>query len=379
MNNLYFDIAATTPLDENVAKFMTEVQSTIFGNPSSIHQFGQKSRALVEKSRRQVANALSCKPNEIIFTGSGSESNNLVLQGYLNSGDHLITTSYEHPAIMNVSKELEKKGVDVSYVNPEKNGTIDSEKIKKEIKPTTKLISVMYVNNELGCINPLNEIVSIGNEHNIKIHTDAVQIIGKKAIDLSQLKVDFLSIAPHKYYGPKGIGGLFVRNGSFLNPILQGGGQEQNIRPGTENISSIAGMGLATEIAFQNIEKNYGYITELEQKFLKLLKEKNISFKLNGENRLSGILNITFPNISGTNLVMKLDLNGFAISFGSACSSGTPKASKILLNLGLNNDEALRTVRISIGKIHKENDIIKLANCLEQVLKKESNKDMTNV
>ena len=253
MHNLYFDIAATTPLDRNIAELMTEIQNTVFGNPSSIHQFGQKSRSIVEKARRQISKSLNSKPNEIIFTSGGSESNNLVLQGLLNPGDHLITSSYEHPAIINVAKELEKKGVEVSYVKPNTNGVINSENIKKNIQDNTTLISIMYVNNELGCINPIEKIINIAKENNIKTHTDAVQLIGKGILDLNILKVDYLSIAPHKYYGPKGIGALVIRRRDGkrppLSPLMYGGGQELGLRPGTLPVPLIVGLGKAAELS----------------------------------------------------------------------------------------------------------------------------------
>ena len=368
MNNLYFDIAATTPLDNDVAKLITETQIMAFGNPSSIHQFGQKSRSIIEKSRRQISKSFNCKPNEIIFTSGGSESNNLVLQGFLKKGDHFITSSYEHPAIIKVAQELEKNNIEVSYIKPDYNGIINPLDIECAIKQNTKLISIMYVNNELGCINPIEKIIKIAKNKNIKVHTDAVQLIGKKELDLNTLDVDFVSIAAHKYYGPKGIGALFIRSGGFLESVLQGGGQEKNLRPGTENISGISGMGLATEIAMTNIKKNTEKITNLEKLFFQLLDEKKISYRVNGENRISGIINITFLNILGQNLVMKLDLKGIAISFGSACSSGTPKASKVLLDLGLNDDDALKTVRISIGKFHTKKDISYLVEMLNQIV-----------
>ena len=372
MNNLYFDIAATTPIDNNVSKLMMEIQNTIFGNPSSIHQFGQKARSVIEKSRRQIAKSFNCKPNEIIFTSGGSESNNLVLKGLLKKGDHLITSSYEHPAITKVAHKLEKNNIEVTYITPNKRGLINPNDIKNAIKENTKLISIMYINNELGCINPIEEIVEIAKGKNIKVHTDAVQLIGKKLLDLNTLKVDFLSIAPHKYYGPKGIGGLFIRSGNLLETTLEGGGQEKNIRPGTENISGIAGMGLATEIAVENTEKNSKKIKNLEKLLIDKLNEKEITYKINGENRTPGIINITFPNILGQNLVMKLDLEGIAVSFGSACSSGTTKPSSVLLDLGLTDDEALKTIRISIGMFHNENDIYYLVNKLHEILNKEN-------
>jgi len=368
MNNLYFDIAATTPLDSTVSKLITEIQNTIFGNPSSIHQFGQKSRSVIEKSRRQIAASLNCKPNEIIFTSGGSESNNLVLKGFLKNGDHLITSSYEHPAITKVAEELEKQNVEVSYVKPQKNGIVDIKDIESLIKKNTKLISIMHVNNELGCINPIQKIIDLAKQKDIKVHTDAVQIIGKKKLDLGVLDVDFLSIAAHKYYGPKGIGALFIRSGNFLTSTLQGGGQEKDLRPGTENITGIAGMGLATQIATESLNETSKKILALEKLLINELNQKKITYKLNGENRVAGILNITFPNILGQTLVMKLDLQGIAVSFGSACSSGTPKPSEVLLNLGLSDDEALRTIRISIGKFHNEDDIYNLTSKLENIL-----------
>ena len=375
MNNLYFDIAATTPLDNNVSKLMTEIQNTVFGNPSSIHQFGQKSRSLIETARRQMASSLNCKPNELIFTSGGSESNNLVLKGLLKAGDHLITSSYEHPAIIKVSQELEKCGVEVSYIKPSVDGIIDSNDIESAIKQNTKLISIMYVNNEIGSVNPIGNIVEVAKKNNIKVHTDAVQIIGKQPLDIKKIDVDFLSIAAHKYYGPKGIGALFVKSGNILDSVLQGGGQEKNLRPGTENISGIVGMGLATQIAIQNVAENSKKILDLENTFINELNEKKINYKLNGKCRIPGILNITFPAILGQTLVMKLDLNGVAVSFGSACSSGTPKPSEVLLNLGLTSDEALRTIRISIGKFHTDNDIYDLVSILNEILCNEYEKD----
>ena len=375
MNNLYFDIAATTPLDNNVSKLMTEIQNTVFGNPSSIHQFGQKSRSLIETARRQMASSLNCKPNELIFTSGGSESNNLVLKGLLKAGDHLITSSYEHPAIIKVSQELEKYGVEVSYIKPNVDGIIDSNDIESAIKQNTKLISIMYVNNEIGSVNPIGNIVEVAKKNNIKVHTDAVQIIGKQSLDIKKIDVDFLSIAAHKYYGPKGIGALFIKSGNILDSVLQGGGQEKNLRPGTENISGIVGMGLATQIAIQNVVENSKKILDLENAFINALNEKKINYKLNGKCRIPGILNITFPAILGQTLVMKLDLNGIAVSFGSACSSGTPKPSEVLLNLGLTSDEALRTIRISIGKFHTDNDIYDLVNMLDEILCNEYEKD----
>ena len=289
--------------------------------------------------------------------------------------DSFITSSYEHPAIIKVAQELEKQGVEVSYIKPNASGIVQTNDIESAIRKNTKLISIMHVNNELGCLNPIPTIVDMAKQKNIRVHTDAVQLIGKQPLNINTLNIDFLSIAAHKYYGPKGIGALFIKSGNLLDSVLQGGGQEKNLRPGTENIPGIVGMGLATQIAIEDSEKNAKKILQLENLFLDELNTKNITYKLNGQNRIPGILNITFPNMLGQTLVMKLDLHGIAVSFGSACSSGTPKPSEVLLNLGLNEDQALKTIRISIGKFHTKNDIHELVNILQEVLCNKYEKD----
>tara|TARA_B100001250_G_scaffold332184_1_gene297516 strand:- start:289 stop:1437 length:1149 start_codon:yes stop_codon:yes gene_type:complete len=373
MNNLYFDTAATTPIDKNVSDIMIETQNSIFGNPSSIHQFGQKSRSLIEKSRRTIATSFNCKPNEIIFTSGGTESNNLVLKGILKPGDHLITSSYEHPAVINAAQQLENNHIEVSYVKPDSNGVVSPETVQNEIKSNTRLISIMYVNNEIGSTNPIKDIICIAKKFNIKFHSDAVQIIGKQSLDFNALGADFLSIAAHKYYGPKGVGILFLKSGNSIESIINGGGQEQSVRPGTENVAGIAGMALATEVATNNIEQNSKKIMQLENLFLDLLDKTEIQYKINGQSRIPGIINMTFKNMLGQTLVMKLDMMGVAVSFGSACASGTLKPSRALLDIGMSEDDALKTIRISIGKFHQEDDIEILVQSLESILNQKTN------
>ena len=371
-NKIYFDIAATTPMDREVSSFIYEIQNSIYGNPSSIHRCGQEARAAIETARRQVANSLGCMPKEIIFTAGGSESNNIALNGCLNKGDHLITSSYEHPAVLKVAKDLEQKGIEVTYIKPSQGGIIETEKVELAIKANTKLISVMYVNNEIGTINPLSDIVKIAENNNILFHSDAVQYFGKHKIDLKKLNVDFLCASAHKFYGPKGVGFLYKKHSVALNPTIHGGGQELNLRPGTENIAGIAGLGLATEIAHKSMDENIKKVKDLENQFISCLDKTKIKYRVNGRNRLCGILNITFFDISGQDLLMKLDLNNIAISFGSACSSGTMKASQILLDIDMPIQEAQNTVRISIGKIHSYEEIDHVVKLIANIIDKKN-------
>ena len=365
---IYFDVAATTPVDEEVINLINKINLNYFGNPSSIHRHGQKSHNLIEKSRISIANSINCNPSEIIFTSGGSESNNLVLKGVLNAGDHLITSSYEHPSILALAKSIEKKGIEVTYIQPEKTGLINIESIEKNIKSNTKLISIMYVNNEIGTINPINEISQIAQNHNIFFHTDAVQIIGKKIVSVKN--IDFMSVGAHKFYGPKGIGFLYAKKGTIINPIIEGGGQENGFRAGTENLSFIAGMDLALKKSIQNISKNQRKIVELEKLFLKKLDQEKINYRINGESRLPGFLNITFHGIDGNNLLINLDMKNISISYGSACSSGTSKPPLALLEIGMPKNEAKSSVRISIGKFINETQITELIIALKNIIER---------
>jgi len=372
MNRIYFDISATTPIDPRVADFMHDVQKETYGNPSSIHREGQSARAVVEKARRHLAMALHCTPEEVIFTSSGSESNNMVLKGTLNSGDHFITSSYEHPAILKVLPYLEEKGIECSLIKPDENGTIQPESVEKEIRENTRLISIMHVNNELGTINPISEVASISHEKGILFHSDAVQALGKIPIDTHDIPADFISMSAHKLYGPKGVGALFIRKGATLKPLIYGGGQEHSLRASTENIAGIAGFGMAVELAAMSLEENSQHISRLEIHLLSLLDEKKIDYKINGAERVPGVLNITFPQIDGQSLVMQLDMAGIGISFGAACTSGTAKASTMLLDMGLTEEDALSTVRISFGKIHSLEDVKTVVNAIYHILIQQS-------
>ena len=368
ISQLYFDIAATTPIDKDVADLINTINLENFGNPSSIHSFGQKSHNIIERSREKISEILNCKSSEIFFTSGGSESNNIILKGLLSPGDHLITSSYEHPSVLGLSNELGEKGVEITFIKPNKDGLINPEDVKKAFKKNTRLVSIMYVNNELGTINSIDEIALTCNKNDVLFHTDAVQYVGKEKIDLSNSKIDFLSIGAHKFYGPKGIGALYCKNREKIEPLISGGGQESGLRAGTENTSSIAGMCLALEIAAQNYDKNKNTILNLEKYFINALNSSNINYRINGLNRIPGIFNITFFGVEGHSLLMNLDILGIAISYGSACSSGSANAPLALLEIGMPKDEALCSVRISIGKMIKEKDIDKLILSLSNII-----------
>tara|TARA_B100001123_G_scaffold436987_1_gene568361 strand:+ start:525 stop:1649 length:1125 start_codon:yes stop_codon:yes gene_type:complete len=370
MKKIYCDISATTPVNESVIDFMASIHRSTFGNPSSIHKYGQESHAVIEKARIETAKALNCHQEEIIFTASGTESNNIALEGIIKSDSHIISTTYEHPSVMNVLKSLEQKGVSLTLIKPDTDGKISSGNIEKQICEKTKLISIMYANNELGSINNIKKIAEIAKKYQIMLHVDAVQCVGKIPIDLNELKIDLMSLSAHKFYGPKGVGALFVRKGINLKTILNGGGQELNLRPGTENISGIAGLGLSISMACDNIEKNIKYVKKLEQIFIKNLDSYKINYMLHIKDRLPGVITIGFPGIDGQSLLIALDLKGIAVSFGSACSSGTTKASQILLDAGIDEELAKSTLRFSFGKIHNEADINYVAKQLSIILKR---------
>ena len=309
MKKIYCDISATTPTNDEVINLMASIQRTTFGNPSSVHKYGQESHVLIEKARIQVSKSLNCHQEEIIFTGSGTEANNIALEGIVESEDHIISTTYEHPSVMNVIKNLEKKGASLTLIKPNKDGKITPDLIEKEISKNTRLISVMFVNNELGSINDIKKISEIAQKYKIIFHVDAVQCVGKIPINLNDIKIDLMSLSAHKFYGPKGIGALFIRKGINLKTILNGGGQELNLRPGTENISGIAGLGLALSMACNKIEDTIIYIKNLEKIFINQLNDYKINYILHINDRLPGVLAIGFPGIDGQSLLIALDFN----------------------------------------------------------------------
>ena len=364
---LYFDNSATTPIDQDVQSLMSDLNQNIYGNPSSIYASGRNAKNTIEIARRQLANAINSEPSEIIFTGGGSEANNIVLWDMVHKKrNHVITSSIEHPAILLVLRELEKLGVKHTIVPVDKNGLIDPDDIKKNIISDTGLISIMMANNEVGTIEPIQEIARIAQEHDVLFHSDAIQVLGKLPIDVKKLKLDIMSFSAHKFYGPKGVGALYIKDGVSINPMIIGGSQEKNMRAGTENVSGIAGLGLAAEIASNFEKENFSHLLELENYFKELIIDKHNDITFNGfdNNKLPGLVNLTIPNIPSDLLLINLDNDGISLSNGSACSSGTISPSPVLKAMGLSDKSNLESVRISAGKYNTMDEVNKLVDSI---------------
>ncbi len=370
----YFDHSATTPIHSEVQELMLEINRQHFGNPSSIHRYGQKARALIERARRQVAQLLNCRPGDITFTSGGTESNNIVLWNQLSTPKkHVIVSAIEHPAILTTLEKLTAFGLHYTVVQTDRAGLVDPVEVEKVINSDTGLISVMMANNEIGTIQAIDTITAIASTGKIPVHTDAVQAIGKLPVDVQSLGVDFLSIAGHKFYGPKGIGALYRRQGQSLKPLIMGGGQEQNLRAGTENVAGIAGLGLAAELAQKDLSSIRAHLTELEDYFIESLTAKLPSFSLNGsrEHHLPGLISLTIPRVAADVLTISLDMAGMAVSNGSACSSGTVQSSHVLEAIGLTMDQDRHTIRISFGRDNTLYEVEQLITKLvEAALKK---------
>ncbi len=374
MNTIYLDNNATTKTDEEVVKAMMPYLLDNYGNPSSIYKIGRENKKVVEDSREKIAKILNCEPNEIYFTSGGSESDNTAIRGiaysYKNKGNHIITSKIEHPAVLETCKQLEREGFEVSYIGTDKNGIVDLEELKKEIKQTTTLITIMFANNEIGTLQPIKEIGEIAKNNNIIFHTDAVQAVGSVLIDVKELNIDSLSLSAHKFYGPKGIGVLYVRKGIKFEKFVNGGHQERNKRAGTENVAGIVGLAKAMELAYQDLEEHNKKIKELRDYYVEQVKEKIPYIKINGdmEKRLPGNCNISFRFIEGEGLLLNLDLKGICASSGSACTSGSLDPSHVLLAIGLPHEIAHGSLRISIGKYNTKEEIDYLVENLVEIV-----------
>lgn len=365
---LYFDHSATTPVDQNVQSLMSELNQNIYGNPSSIYSSGRKAKNAIEIARKQLADAINCEPKEIIFTAGGSEANNIILWNMIHKKrKHVITSSIEHPAILLVLKELENLGVKHTIVPVDKYGFVNPDDIMKNITSDTGLITIMMANNEVGTIEPLEDIARIANKHDIVFHSDAIQVLGKLPIDIKKLNVDMMSFSAHKFYGPKGVGALFIKKGVSIKPMIFGGSQERNMRAGTENVSGVAGLGLAAEIANQSINENFSHLLDLENHFKTRITEMYNEIIFNGldENHLPGLISLTIPNISSELLLIHLDNAGIAISNGSACSSGTISPSPVLKALGISDKLNLETIRVSAGRHNTIDEVNKLVESID--------------
>ena len=372
---IYFDHAATTRMNEQVLKEILPFFSVEYGNPSSIYSIGRSAKRAIEISRNKIARAINANVNEIFFTSGGSESDNLAIKGIAyklkDKGNHIITTKIEHPAVLNTCHTLEKEGFEVTYLNVDEDGRISLEELENSINEKTILISIMFANNEIGTIEPIQEIGEIAKKHKIYFHTDAVQAIGNVKIDVEEMNIDLLSMSAHKFYGPKGIGVLYVKQGTEISKIQDGGHQENNLRAGTENVPGIVGIGKAIELAYENFEDKINKLKSLRNYCIKKLKEIFSYIKVNGdgENKLPGNINVSFTKISGEELLLRLDEKGICTSAGSACSSGRGKPSHVLLAIGLSDELANSSLRITLGEENTKEDVDYLIKCLLQIKK----------
>jgi len=349
---IYFDNAATTRISNNVLEAMLPYLKENYGNASSIYSLGQRSRAAIENSRIKIAEILKVKPSEIYFTSSGSESDNWAIKDILNNKDknHIISSRIEHPAVLNSLKYVKNKGVDVTLLSVDEFGNVNLDELRDEISDNTGLISIMFANNEIGTIEPIAEISKIAREHNILFHTDAVQAVGNVKFNLKDLDVDMMSISGHKLGAPKGIGILYIKDGTEINSFIHGGSQERDKRASTENVASIVGIAKAISDAYENIDKNIEYTRMLRDYMLeKLLNVDGII--LNGpiENRLPGNINVSLKNVKPQTMVRFLDMYDICVSQGSACAAGSIEPSYVLEAIGRNEELALSMIRISLN------------------------------
>ncbi len=370
----YFDNAATTKVKEEVLKEMFPYFSVEYGNPSSMYSIGRSSRRAIETARKRVAELINCKPKEIYFTSCGSESDNMALKGiaYANKekGNHIITSKIEHPAILNSCKTLEKQGYRITYLNVDEEGNIDISELENSINKDTILISIMFANNEIGTIEPIEQISKIAKKHSIIFHTDAVQACGNIKIDVKEMGIDMLSLSGHKINAPKGVGALYVREGIEFDRFLDGGYQEKNKRAGTENVAEIVGLGKACEISKNNLESHINKLKELRDFYIDQVERRIDNIKLNGPrgNRLPGNANISFKGVNGSELLLKLDEKGICASAGSACSTGSSSPSYVLTSIGLDSKMAEGTLRVSFGEENSKEDVKYLVENLENIV-----------
>ncbi|MFW6121356.1 MAG: cysteine desulfurase NifS [Petrotogales bacterium] len=366
MKRIYMDHAATTPVDRKVVDAMYPYFTIFYGNASSLHSFGTEAHDALNNARHHVANILNAQNEEIIFTSSGTESDNIAIKGvaYKNKhkrdtgGPHIITSAVEHPAVLETCKHLEKQGFMVEYVPVDEYGVVKIDELEQLISDDTFLISIMYANNEIGTIEPIEEIGRIARENNIVFHTDAVQAVGKLFIDVNKLNIDLLSVSAHKMYGPKGVGALFIRKGIKIQPMVHGGGHERGLRSSTENIPGIVGLGKACELAQHRMGKDIRHIKKLRDKLIKeVLEIEECYFNGHPEKRLVNNAHFHFTGIEGESLVLSLNDKGIAASTGSACSSKKLEPSHVLLAIGLDPEQAHGSLRLTLGRENTEEEV----------------------
>jgi len=369
---IYLDNAASTPVHEKVLEEMLPFFREQYGNPSSIHKHGRLANVAIQNARKRVAALINADSNEILITSGGTESNNMAIYGIASQtkGRHIITSSIEHDAILEPCRHLEKEGYRVSFLPVDKYGFVNLEDLKKEISSDTCLITIMYANNEVGTIQPISEIAQIARERNIIFHTDAVQAVGKTPIDVKKLRIDLLSISSHKINGPKGVGALYIRNGVKISPLILGGGQERGLRSGTENVASIAGFGMACQIANENANENMAYFKKLTTRLISKILDEIPSTIFNGhpDKRIPNNTHFTFLGVNGEDLIIKLDENKISASTGSACSVKIQKASHVLKAMGFSHEQVTGSLRLTIGVTNTEQEIDQTVEVLKKIV-----------
>lgn len=376
-NIIYMDNAATTKISDNVLQSMLPYLKDNYGNASSQYSLGRDSKMAIETARKQIAEQIGANPNEIYFTSGGSESDNLAIRGVIKNAkkcgyNHIITSNFEHHAVLNTCKDLEENGFEVTYIPVDKNGFVNPKDIENAITDKTALVTIMYANNEIGTIQPIREIADICDTKGIIFHTDAVQAIGHIPINVHRDNIDLLSLSGHKIYAPKGVGVLYIRNGIDVSPIITGGKQEKHIRAGTENVASIVGLGMAMQEVCTNIDERNKYVNYLKNTLMNGLYNKIPYSFINGNinNRLDGNLNISFKGVEGESLLLMLDMKGICVSAGSACTSGSLQPSHVLKAIGVSDELAYTSIRFSLNENNTIDEVEIVIKEVTEIVKK---------
>jgi len=376
MRNIYLDHNATTPVHPEVLEAMLPYLKEKFGNASSIHSFGREAKVALEDAREKVAKLFNCAPSEIYFTSGGTESDNLAVKGVAfanrNKGKHIITSSTEHHAVLESCKYLQKEGFETTFLLVDKFGFVDPDELGENIRNDTILVTIMHANNEIGTIQPIEELARITKEKGIYFHTDAVQSAGKLSLNTEKMPIDLASISGHKIYGPKGVGAIYIRKGVRITPLAHGGHHERSRRAGTENIPGIVGLGKAAEIALRDMGNQHQHLKSLTEAFLKKLNEKIMDISLNGhpEKRVSSTLNISFKGVEGESIILSLDMKGVAVASGSACTSGSLEPSHVLSALGIDPAIAQSSIRFSFGRENTMEDVDYVCEVLPEIIER---------
>ncbi|NLY18044.1 MAG: cysteine desulfurase NifS [Clostridiaceae bacterium] len=373
---VYVDHAATTYVKPEVFEAMKPFFTDFYGNPSSIYYLGRESKKAVEEARQKIADCIGAQSSEIFFTGSGTEADNWAVRGIafanIKKGKHIITSAIEHHAVLEVFQYLQSEGFEVTILPVDENGFVNPEDLKNAIRPDTTLVSIMFANNEIGTIQPIKELVSIAREKGVIFHTDAVQAMGNVDIKVNELGVDLLSMSAHKFYGPKGVGALYIKKGTRINSIMLGGAQESRRRAGTENVAGVIGMAAALELAYKNLDNYNKHLKALSNRLIDKVTERIPYVRINGDRdiRLPGNVNLSFNFIEGESLLLMLDMKGIQASSGSACTSGSLDPSHVLLAIGLPHEIAHGSLRVTFGEKNTEEEVDYIVDNLEEIVGK---------